>query len=43
VLEPRAEEPLVGRHGLVEILDRHAEVVDAARVHAHAILPAASR
>src|SRR3954464_15929712 len=33
VLDLRAEEPFVGRHRLVEILDRDAEMVDSACVH----------
>ena len=33
VLEPRPEEPLVGREGLVEVVDRHADVVNALRLH----------
>ena len=33
MLDLRAEQPLIGRHRLVEVLDRHAEVVDATRLH----------
>src|SRR5438132_534383 len=43
VLDLGAEQPLVGRHGLVEILDGHAEVVDAARLHAWRCYPSARR
>ena len=34
ILEPRAEDALVGRHRLVEVLDCDAEMVDPAGLHA---------
>ena len=34
VLDLRAEEPLVGREGRIEVLDRDPQMVDPPRVHA---------
>jgi hypothetical protein len=34
MLEPGAKDLFVGRHGLVEVLDRDAQVMDPARLHA---------
>ena len=34
MLDVAAEEPLVGPHGLVEVLDRHSDVVDPQGLHA---------
>jgi len=34
MLQAGAEDALIGRHRFVEIVDRHAEVVDTARFHA---------
>jgi len=34
VLDPSAEDPLVGRDGLVEVFDRDAEMMDPASLHA---------
>ena len=38
VLGDGPEEPLVGRHRLVEVGDRHTEMMNATRLHAGAIV-----
>src|SRR5262245_38576029 len=42
VLELGAEEPLVGRERLVEVVDRNTEVVDAVRLHGRGCYPVAT-